>query len=119
MRALWRARGASGSPGGALARTGAGLEQGQQHGELARGLDRVRRVRRHVEQVTRLQWVRLPDRENSHWPKRISIRACCVEVCSVSSWPSAKPKSTSRALGARSRVRLTMPLGGIGFPGPG
>jgi hypothetical protein len=38
------------------------------------------------------------------------MSACCVEVCSVNSCPSAKPKSTVRKFAVRSSMRLTMPL---------
>src|ERR1039458_8336688 len=48
--------------------------------------------------------------ENSHSPDKTWMTACWVEVCSVNSWPSAKPKSTVREWAVRSRVRLTMPL---------
>src|SRR5215471_17328522 len=53
----------------------------------------------------------LPERENSHSPDRMWMRACCVDVCSVNSWPSAKPKRTSRAEEVLSSVRLTIPFG--------
>src|ERR1039457_4582714 len=52
----------------------------------------------------------LPPRENSHSPDKIWTTADCVEVCSVNSWPSAKPNSTMRECAVRSSVRLTMPL---------
>src|SRR5665213_1701765 len=38
------------------------------------------------------------------------MTAHCVDVCSVSSWPAAKPKSVTREVGVRSSVRLTMPF---------
>src|ERR1017187_6602732 len=38
------------------------------------------------------------------------MTADCVEVCSVSSCPSAKPNSTTREFTVRSSVRLTMPF---------
>src|ERR1035441_9588580 len=52
----------------------------------------------------------LPPRENSHSPDKIWTTADCVEVCSVSSCPSAKPNSTTREFEVRSSVRLTMPF---------
>src|ERR1035441_8150706 len=52
----------------------------------------------------------LPPRENSHSPDKIWTTADCVEVCSLSSWPSANPNRTTREFGVRSSVRLTMPF---------
>src|ERR1017187_7524681 len=52
----------------------------------------------------------LPPKENSHSPDKIWTTADCVEVCSVSSCPLAKPNSTTREFPVRSSVRLTMPF---------
>ena len=52
-----------------------------------------------------------PARKNSHSPDKTWIKACCVDVCSLNSWPSANPNNATREWAVRSSVRLTMPLG--------